>query len=171
MYIFIVLMRAIHVASGVFWAGAMIFNANFLIPAMAEAGPAAGAVMAGLMKRKMLTVIPIAAILAILSGGALFWNDSAGFTSDFMGTRMGISLSIGATLALVAFIIGMLVMRSSTLKAIALTQSVAQQADGPDKQAVMGQAQALRVRAAKAARAVAALLGVTILLMGVARYL
>ena len=169
MNVLLLLMRIIHVVGGVFWAGAMFLVANFLMPAMAEAGPAAGPVMAGLMKRRLLTVVPIIAILTILSGAWLFWHDATGVGQQFMGSPMGTTLSIGALAALIAFAIGMGVMRPAQMKAMALAQQAAQKPES-EKGALMAQVQQLRGRAGVAARAVAALLGIAVLAMAIARY-
>ena len=41
----------IHVVFGIFWAGGAIVLGLFVVPAVLDAGPAGGAVMAGVVKR------------------------------------------------------------------------------------------------------------------------
>jgi hypothetical protein len=127
--------------------------------------------MGALVKRRLLDIVPAAALATILSGLWLYSRDSSGFQGDWMGSRMGMALGTGGVLALVGFLIGMFVMRASTLKAMALGQSAAQLTDATAREAAMRQVQALRRRAALAGRTVAMLLAFTVLTMAVARYL
>jgi uncharacterized membrane protein len=166
----VLILRTVHIVLGVFWAGAVFTVALFVQPAIAASGPEGGKVMGALVKRGFLNIIPAAAVGAILSGLWLYSRDSSGFQAEWMGSRMGMTLGTGAVLAIVAFVVGMLVMRASTLKAMALGQSAAQLTDAAAREAAMRQVQALRGRAALAVRVVAVLLALTVLAMAVARY-
>ena len=165
------ILRLVHILLGVFWAGAVFMIALFLQPAIAASGPEGGKVMGALVKRRLLDIVPAAAVATILSGLWLYWRDSSGFQAAWLGSRMGMALGTGAVLALIAFGIGMFVMRASTLQAMALGQSAAQLTDAAAREAAMGQVQALRRRAALAGRTVAVLLALSVLMMAVARYL
>ena len=165
------ILRLVHILLGVFWAGAVFMIALFLQPAIAASGPEGGKVMGALVKRRLLNFVPGAALGTILSGVWLLSRDSSGFQGEWMGSRMGMALGTGGVLALVGFLVGMFVMRASTLKAMALGQSAAQLTDAAAREAAMGQVQALRRRAALAGRTVAVLLALTVLMMAVARYL
>lgn len=153
-------MRGLHIVLGVFWAGTMIFNAVFLVPAIRDAGPDGAKVVAGLMRRRFLDVLPVAAILTILSGVWLYWLDSNGFQAPFMRSHMGMTLAFGALAAVIATVLGVGIVRPAILKAAALSQDPTQAAA----------AQALRVRAAGFGRWVAALLTVAAAAMAIARY-
>jgi uncharacterized membrane protein len=164
-------LRAIHILLGVFWAGAVLMIALFVQPAIAATLPEGGKVMGALVKRRLLDIVPVAAVLTMVSGLWLYWRDSSGFEASWMGSRMGMALGTGGVLAIVGFLIGMFIMRASTLKAMALGQSAAQITDAAAREAAMGQVQALRHRAALAGRTVAVLLALTVLAMAVARYI
>jgi uncharacterized membrane protein len=164
------LARLIHVTGGVFWAGTMIFNAAFLLPAMRDAGPDAAKVSAGLIRRRFLDVVPAVAVLTILSGLYLYWQVSARFSPAFMGSAAGIAYGTGMVTSLVALGFGLAIVRPSMLRAAALAQ-MATTMTGPEAAAAMATAQALRMRAGKAAPVVAWLLFGTAVLMAVARYL
>jgi len=62
-------------------------------------------------------------------------------------------------------------MRAATLKAGALSQTLAQLTEASAREARMAEIQALRLRAAKASRWVAVLLLIAVVTMAVARYL
>lgn len=165
----IVVARIIHIVLGVFWAGAMIFNALFLLPAMSDAGPEGAKVGAALMRRRFADILPVAAGLTLLSGLWLYWRVSVGFDPAYMSSRPGMTYGIGAVAAFIAYGIGMQVMRRSMLRAAALSQSAAT-AEASERERLMATAQALRMKAGRAARLVAALLGVTVIAMAIGRY-
>ena len=72
--------RVLHVCLGVFWVGVMVFIAAFLGPALRDAGPDGAKVFGALLRRRMLDIIPVVALLNILSGLYLYWRVSGGFS-------------------------------------------------------------------------------------------
>lgn len=164
-----IVLRLVHIVLGVFWVGTMIFNAFFLMPSMLEAGPDAMKVAAGLTKRRFLDVLPPVAGLTLLSGIWLYWRASVGFQSAYMRSAAGMTYGTGAALAILAFILGVAIMRRSMLQAMALSQAAAS-APPPERDAKLAQAGALRVRAAQMAKVVAVLLIAAVAAMAVGRY-
>lgn len=166
-----VIARLLHILLGAFWAGAMIFNALFLVPAMGEAGPDAAKVMAGIQRRRFMDIMPVVALITILSGLWLFWRISGGFDPQWSRSRMGMAYGIGAVLAIVAFGIGVGIMRPAMMRIGRLVDQAAQATDPAHRDAAMAPVPALRRRSASAGRVVALLLALATALMGVARYL
>ena len=164
-------LRLIHVVLGVFWAGTLIFFAVFLIPSVRDAGPDGAKVMAALQRRRFLDVMPVVAALTTVSGFWLYWRMSTGLGSAWAASPGGIALGVGGVLALLAFGIGVAVMRPAALRAGALAQAAAQAPEGPDRAAQLATVQQLRGRSARAGRLVAALLAAVTVLMAAARYL
>jgi hypothetical protein len=158
------------VSLGVFWAGVMVFNALFLGPAIRDAGPDGAKVMAGLMRRRMLDVVPAAAVLTIVSGLWLYWRVSGGLAPAWIHSPVGMAYNLGGLAAIVGFAIGITVLRPSVLRAAALGQAAAQAAPA-ERDMQLAQVQALRQRAAAAGSWVAALLTVAVLTMAAGRYL
>ena len=165
----LVVMRLVHVGLGVFWVGTMVFNAIFLGPSVRDAGPDGAKVMAGLMRRRFMDVMPAVAILNILSGLWLYWKMSDGFQPAYMRSVTGMTFGTGGALAVIAFIIGVVVVRPSMLKAMALGPVIAQ-AQPQEKDALMARAQSYRSKAMGAGRVVALLLALAAAAMAVARY-
>jgi hypothetical protein len=161
--------RIIHVCLGVFWAGALVFNAAFLLPAMQAAGPNGAAVAAGLMRRRFLDIMPVVALLNLLTGFILLWRVSGGFTLAFLTSSTGLVYDAAATAAVIAFALGAGIMRPAMLRAAALSQGAAQ-ASATDRDRMLGEAQALRLRAGAMGGWVAWLLGATTVAMAIARY-
>jgi len=167
----ILVLRILHIATGVYWAGAVFFAATFLIGAVVDAGPAGGQVMAALVRRRYFEILPGAAAVTILSGLLLYYRISGHFDPVWMGSRMGITLGIGAVAAVVALLIGIFVARPATLAAGPMMAQAMGMADGPEKAAKIATVNVLRMRGMRATRAVAWVLVVTVLCMATARYL
>ena len=167
--ILLLVMRFLHIVSAIFWGGSMMFSASFLFPAITDAGPDGAKVGAALAKRRFLVIMPIVALVTILSGSWLYWRVSGGFDAVFMGSGMGTTLGIGALCAIVAFVVGVVVVRPAMMQAGALSQKAAQ-ASASERDALLARAQALRARSGSAGRVVALLIGLAAAAMAVARY-
>jgi len=171
MDVMLVVLRLLHVVLGVYWAGTIIFSAFYLDPGTRAAGPAGGQVMMQLVKRGHLNTLPVAALLTILAGVELLRRVSGGFDPAWMSSPMGIALSVGALAAIIAFLIGLLIMRPTALKVMTLAQAAMQAPEGPDRDAQLAALQPLRNRVTTGLRWVAGLLIVAVAMMAVARYL
>lgn len=162
--------RVLHVVSGAFWMGAIVFVAFYLMPAVSEAGPDAAKVMVGLVRRHYFNVVPIVALVNVISGFWLYWRFTGGFDRALSGTPGAMVFGTGGILAVIALHIGLLSLRRNVLRAMKLTGQAAQTTDAADKAALVARAGALRLRAAKAAPIVAVLLIVTTALMALGHY-
>jgi len=161
--VLMIVLRFLHVFGGAIWVGMMAFQIFFLGPSLAEAGPAAGQVMAGLMKRRIPVIMPIIALITILSGMVLFQRLSGGDMKALMATAMGQAFAWGGLIALVAFLIGVVVMRPLMMKSMKLAQA-GNPANAPELQR-------LQARASRLGTIVSYMLLVALALMAVARYL
>jgi hypothetical protein len=162
-------LRIIHIGMGVFWAGTLIFLAFYLSPAMGRAGPAGGAVMQELQRAKLMVVMPIVALITILSGAWIMWILSGGFSARFFATRYGITLSIGAVASVVAFGIGYGVMRPAQARLGELGARLAG-AEPEERGRLAGEMGPLRARVGWTSRLIAWLLIVAVVTMAAARY-
>lgn len=150
-------LRLLHVGGGAMWVGMMAFMTFYLTPALAEAGPAeSGKVMAALQKQRIMVIMPLIALLTIGSGLWLMIRTYGG-PGPLAATRMGMALNVGATAAIIAFLIGIIFMRPLMMRAMAATDP--------------GEAQRLRARGAMLGRVVTRLLMLALGAMAVARYL
>jgi hypothetical protein len=166
----VVLLRIVHISLGVFWAGTIFFFVSYLEPSLRALGPDGGKVMIELFKRRYLTTLPLIAALTLLSGLWLMWISSAGFDAAWMGSGVGIALSLGGAAALLAFLLGLLVMRPAALRTWKIAGELPGLASDAERAPRLAQMQKDRQRSVATARAIAALLGVTVLCMAVARY-
>jgi uncharacterized membrane protein len=165
----IALARIIHVLGGVIWVGSMFFISMFLIPSMTEAGPESGKVMAALTRRKFMIVIPIIAILTMLSGLWLYWRASMGFNSAYMSSGPGRTYALGATMAILGFIIGMTITRPAMVK-VSTLMAGAGTASPAERERIMAEVEAARAKGGRWGRVIAFLLIGAATLMALGRY-
>jgi uncharacterized membrane protein len=166
----LLVLRVIHVYGAVVWAGTSLFVSFFLIPAIGMAGPAGGPVMAALVKRKLFTIVPIVAVITMLAGLRLMWLTSKGFSAAYLSSALGQTYSIGATFALLTFIVFMAVNHPAIGKMLVLGQQMAA-APEAERPALMAQLNAVRARSATASKANALFISITILAMALGRYM
>ena len=101
--------------------------------------------MAGLQRRRLFTVLPIVAVLTILSGLRLMWIMSRGFSAAYFSTPAGLTFAVAGTAGIVAFLIAMFVTRPAAIRMGELGGAMA--AASPDQRgALMNELTALRRR-------------------------
>jgi uncharacterized membrane protein len=163
---FIWLLRIIHIVGGVFWVGGTLIMTFFIGPTVGATAEAGQKFVGHLMNNlKFSNRMSAAAGLTILAGAILFGLDArAG--SAWLRSGMGVGLSIGAGFAVIGFIFGILVGR--TTKAMADLGAKMQGKPSPDQ---ISQMQTIRKQQATYSiiSAIALILAVTF--MAIARYL
>ena len=165
-------LRVIHILTGVFWVGTMLFTTFYLFPVLGAAGPAAaGPVMSGLQKRGFMTSLPVAAVLTLLSGMTLLQLTSGGSMSAFLRSRVGATFAVAGLIALLAFVLGIAVSRPAAMTSARLSQQLGAVTDPGERERIQQQIRALQKRAMTVSRIVAAMLIVTAIGMSVARYM
>jgi hypothetical protein len=166
-----IVLRFVHVLSGVFWAGSVLFIAGFLIPGLRASGPAGGQVMQQVMGvRKYPAAAGIAALLSILSGGTMYWHNVHVSAGGWAGSPPGITYGIGALSALVAVTVFITVIRPTGDKLLEFARA-AQSGGGPPSPEQAAILNGLQIRMAGASRLGAVCLAITVVAMAIARYL
>ena len=128
----LILLRIVHVGSAMAWFGGAIVGGFFLFRAAQSLGPASQPFMNELMKRQRMGVyFPIVAGLAVLSGAALFWRDSAGLTSTWISSPSGLAYLIGGLAAITAFVGGMILIGPSVRDQTAVRNELAASGGAP----------------------------------------
>jgi uncharacterized membrane protein len=167
----VIVLRLIHVVAGALWVGMVTFVTYYLQPAVQEAGPEGGKVMAAIQRRGIMTVMPILAAATLVSGLWLYLRAAAGQHGAFARSGPGMAFGLGGLAAIAAFLIGVFVMRPAMLQAMALAQSLGPSATPEERQRVGAESQRLRARAGAVGKAVNHLLLFAVAAMAVARYL
>jgi uncharacterized membrane protein len=162
----IILLRLLHVVLGMLWVGTAFFTTFFLTPAMMDVGPDGGKVMAAVQKRGFMAVMPIFAILTLVSG---FWMYMRAGT-EFMSTPVGRMFGIGGVLALLSFVLGISFVMPSMSRAAKLMQGMGAVPE-QERAARMAEANRLRARGGAVGKVVSVLLLATAVAMAIARYM
>lgn len=167
---YLILLRLLHVVAGTFWVGMMAFTVLFLTPALREAGPPGQPVMAALQRRHLMVVLPAIALLTIVSGLLLMLRLYPNLGA-FVASRMGLVILHGAGASVIAFLIGIGIMRPAMMQAARLGATMASLSTEAERAAAMSRMQTLRTRGARAGQVILALLLLAASAMAVARYL
>ena len=170
MDIYVVILRLIHIFSGIFWVGTNFFSLFFLTPSVIAAGPAGGAVMGRLASSRFPVVIGTAAVLTIVAGSLLFWKDSSGLQTDFLFSPVGITISIGALSGILAAVVSLGFQLPITLRMAAISKEI-QASGNPPTPAHMQELQALQKRMPVVSRWGVVLMVIAVIGMATAREL
>jgi uncharacterized membrane protein len=167
---YVLTFRILHIVGAALWVGSVFIFTVAVGPAARAMGPEGGRLMQILEKeRKLPQVMTFLAVTTLVSGGFLYWHDSAGFTLDWIGSRVGITFTVGAVLAVVVFAMGFLVLRPTTARMAAIGEEVRQGGGPPTEAQAAAIARAQRTMA-MAGRATLILLALSTVAMAVARY-
>ena len=111
------LLRIIHIVSGVFWVGGALFMTLFVAPTAGALGEPGQKFVGHLMNNlKFTNRMAIASGLTILAGAILYGLDARAGEA-WLQSSFAIGLGIGAAFAVIGFVFGILVGR--TTKAMA----------------------------------------------------
>jgi uncharacterized membrane protein len=160
------LLRIIHIVAGVLWVGGTLIMTFFIVPTVGATAEAGQKFVGHLMNNlKFSNRMSAAAGSTILAGLILFGLDArAGAT--WLRSSFAMGLSIGAVFAVVGFISGIMIGR--TTKEMAQLGAQMQERPTPDQ---LTQMQVIRKRQATFSTISATTLLLAIVFMAIARYL
>lgn len=166
----VLVLRLVHILSGVFWVGGILIFARFVFPAARALGPAAGPFMDQVVRvRKLPYALISAGSLTVLSGFALYWHDSLGFRSEWVRTPTAMVFGTGAVLAIVALAIGLIVNAPAARRLSGLAEEIQAQGGAP-KPEQQAEIQRLQKRIGVVMPVVTTLVVLATAAMAVARY-
>ncbi len=164
------LARFFHVAAGAMWVGGIVFIAWFLLPSIRATGPAGGAIMQQLVHVRRLPVYLMSlAIVTVLSGLSLFWLDFSAMGVAWLHSGPGRTFSAGGGLAILVAIVGMAV-NTPAAKRLGVIADEIQAAGTPPSAAQTAEMARLQNRLFRATQIAAVLILLSVICMGVARY-
>jgi uncharacterized membrane protein len=163
--------RVVHIVASAIWVGGAILVAAFVLPATRAAGPAGAAVLRELTAvRRLPEVLLGLAVLTLASGAYLLWVASAGLQPAWFHSGPGWGYTLGAAVALLAFLIGLLINIPTARRLGKLMSEV--KASGAAPTAAQAEMLQRRVRRLlRGTRTVAMLVVVSSAFMALARYL
>lgn len=167
-------LRLVHILAGIFWVGATLVLAAFILPAARAVGPAAGQFMSQLMLRQRLQFwINVTMTLAILAGFALYGLDSRISGGGFGRSARGMTLGLGALFAIAAAGVGGAMVKPTGRKLgdIAQRMQEALRGGGAPPAALVAEAQPLQLKMQRALTIMSVLLVLSATTMAIARYM
>jgi uncharacterized membrane protein len=163
-----ILLRLVHILGGIFWVGAMILLAAFLLPTARATGPDGGRFIRYLMQQRRLPLyLGVAALLTVLSGVALYAHMAAATHGAWAGSPPGIAYGVGGVAALLGAVIGGSIGSSAGRRMLAVGEAIGAGKPSPEQQAELSR---LQNRMALGARLAAGLLVLAAAAMAVGRY-
>jgi uncharacterized membrane protein len=167
-----VLLRIVHIVTGVIWVGSLFVVVVFVQPSTATLGAAGAPFMSELRRRRFVDVVFVAALFTVAAGSFLYWNDWHMYPSfrDWIGSSFGTWLTVGAVLAIAGLGVAGLVTRPTIVRLVSLGKQVAASGGAPTPEAA-AQIGALQRRLVVAERVSFSLVLLAVVAMASARYL
>jgi hypothetical protein len=128
--------------------------------------------MSELRRRRFVDVVFIDAVFTVLAGSLLYWHDwhaEASF-GDWIGSRFGAALTVGALLALMGLGVAAAVTRPTIVRLVSLAKRASGSGETPSPE-VAGQIRVLQRRLVVAERVSFSLVLLAVVAMASARYL
>jgi len=165
------LLHVLHITAGVLWVGGAVVVGFFVAPSANATRPESGRFMQHLTGPAKLPIyFMVASWVSVLCGLAMFAPATGNLDGGVMRTPRGMAISIGALLALAAFLEGAIVTGPTANKLGALGKAIAASGKGPTPEQAQ-QAQALQAKLSRVARRGAVMLLATTALMAAARWI
>ncbi len=168
----IVFLRIVHIVTGVIWVGSLFVVVVFVQPSAATLGPAGAPFMSELRRRRFVDVVFIDALFTVVAGSFLYWHDWHMYPTfgDWIDTRFGVWLTVGAVLAISGLGVAALVTRPTIGRLVSLGKQVAESGGTPTSETA-GRIGALQRRLVVAERVSFSLVLLAVVAMASARYL
>ena len=166
----VILLRILHIVSGVFWVGAALMLTFFISPTVIATRESGQGFMRHFMgQTKFNLAMWTSAITAVIAGAILYWLDSDGLTSAWTHSGPAIGFGVAAGFAFLGLIVGIFQNRNSNTMA-RLGGQIQSQGQPPSPE------QAARLQSLGKALAIGGALNATFLIlatigMAIARYL
>ena len=160
------LLRIIHIGAGIFWVGGSLIMTFFVAPSIGAIGEAGQKFTGHLMNNlKFSSRMADASGASILAGFILFWLDARAGTA-WLRSDFATGLSIGAGFAIIGFVFGILIGR--TTRAMA---HLGAQMQGKSSSEQLAQIQTLQKRMATYSTLSTVALILAVIFMAIARYM
>ena len=169
--IFQIVLRILHIASGVFWVGTAWFFFGWIEPTTKAIGPQAGPFMHHVVRnRRVVQFIVSAGAINVAVGLLLYWRASAGLNPAWIGSGTGIGFTLGGLAAIAAWLLGLTVIGPTVerLDEAGTAMATAGRPPTPDE---LGRFHGLEARLHRAGQADSLLLATAVIFMAASRYL
>jgi uncharacterized membrane protein len=169
---YMVALRIVHIVTGVIWVGSLFVVVVYVQPSAAALGSAGAPFMSELRRRRFVDVVFVDAVFTVIAGLFLYWHDWHAYPGfgDWIGSSFGISLTVGALLAISGLFVAAVFTRPTIRRLVSLGKEVAASggAPTPETSARIG---VLQRRLVVAERVSFSLVLLAVVAMASARYL
>lgn len=170
---YVIVFRIVHIMAAIAWAGSVFLFAVFIQPSVAAIAPAGAPFMGELLgKRKLVDTLIGLGTTTVIGGLFLYWHDWHEFGSwgTWIGSRFGVTMTIGAVLAMAALGTGMFGTRPNVRRLLSLGRQAAE-TGGPPPPEMAEEIGQVQVRLKILGRVALGLIAFAALAMSIARYL
>ena len=168
---YVIILRVIHIAAGIFWVGGAFVLFLFIQPSVQELGPEGQRFMGHLVARKKLPMlITLSAIVTVLAGILLYWRASDGFDVDWISSGPGVAFTVGGLAAIATLALGLSITKPAVDRIGGLGKEIATTGGQPTPSQV-SEMQRLQARLVLIGRVSMVLLTLAVVTMATARFL
>ena len=162
--------RAVHVLLAAMWVGAVGLMVLFVMPAVKEAGPAAGPFMSTIARRGLNGFMAALGGTTVLTGIYLYWRFTGHFDPALSASRAAMVFGTGGIAGILSVILGGAVVGRSLARMGELGGKAMALPEGPERAALMAQSTAARDRGLGGARIVLVLQIIALICMAIGHY-
>jgi uncharacterized membrane protein len=125
------ILRFVHIISGVCWAGGGFMIFLFVEPTAKALAPTGMQFVQHMVKKgRVSNFMVVSSILTVLSGALLIWLSSGGQWLSYMETGPGLGFTLGSIAGVVVFFVGMFGVNPRAVKLAKIGEEI-QAAGGP----------------------------------------
>ncbi len=169
MNVLMIVLRVIHILSGIFWVGFAIFNLAFLQPTIAATGAEGQKTLQYLMRKtRLMTTVYIAATLTMLTG-LIQLGVISNMQHTFINSGWGLTITLGSLSGIVAWFNAIHFIRGIFNKMGVLGMEI-QSSEGPPDPDKLGEMQALVQKLGKVGKTALVFMIIAVIGMAAARY-
>lgn len=164
-----IILRVIHVLSGIFWVGFAIFNLGFLQPTIKATGVEGQKTFQYLMRKtRLMTTVYLAATLTMLTG-LIQLGIVSNLQHSFINSGWGLIITLGSLSGIIAWFIVIHFIRS-IFNQMGVVGMALQSSDGPPDPEKLSEMQALVERLGMVGKTALVFMIVSVIGMAAARY-
>jgi hypothetical protein len=166
----LIILRLLHIGCGIGWAGGAVYFAFFVEPAVKASGPEGAKFMQQLIRTNRFPIVMmLMAIMTVVAGSLLIWKMSGGLQTAWILSKNGLVLTVGALLAITAFLIGFFISRPVSFRMEKIANAIAKSGGIPTPEQ-KEELFTLREKLDAAGKVIAFLLIIAIVGMSIFRY-
>lgn len=164
---YVLVLRIVHIVSGVIWAGGAALVFLYIEPTINKLGPDAGKFVDEFINRRKVPIyFAVSSTLTVVAGVLLYWRDFAGISTS----PMGLALGLGGLSAIIAWAGGNLLIPRA-IEAVGAVAAEINAAGGPPSPELAARMHAAQERLRRIGLIDLILIGFAVLTMATARYL